>query len=192
MIKSILHNFKNLILMIISVFLDMLTISNFIGFEKIKVHICRLLGFKIGAPCFIDYGFRFFYPHNIQIGSFCSFGHFNRLWAFNKIIIGDRVQTAIGLTIVSGSHNTSNFESISDGQEVVLEGENWIGANVTILGGVTIGKGAIIAAGAVVVSDIPPYTIAGGVPAKVIKIRIPDKNVHSPFGDYCPEIHTKI
>lgn len=192
MFKLLLRNLKVQVIMLISGMLDVFTFTELKGISNFKIYAYRLLGLKIGFPAFIDYGFRFFNPHNIEIGSFCSFGHFNRLWAFNKIIIGDRVQTAIGLTIVSGSHNTSNFESISDGQEVVLEGENWIGANVTILGGVTIGKGAIIAAGAVVVSDIPPYTIAGGVPAKVIKIRIPDKNVHSPFGDYCPEIHTKI
>ena len=45
----------------------------------------------------------------------------------------------------------------------------WIGANATILPGVTIGDGAVIAAGAVVSKDVPPRTIAGGVPAKIIK-----------------------
>lgn len=47
----------------------------------------------------------------------------------------------------------------------------WIGSRVTILGGVTIGTGAIIAAGAVVNKDVPPYTIVGGVPAKIIRTR---------------------
>jgi acetyltransferase-like isoleucine patch superfamily enzyme len=47
----------------------------------------------------------------------------------------------------------------------------WLGSRVTILGGVTIGEGAIIQAGAVVVSDIPKYAIAGGNPAKVFKYR---------------------
>ena len=50
----------------------------------------------------------------------------------------------------------------------------WIGSRVTILGGVTIGTGAIIAAGAVVTKDVPPYTIVGGVPAKVIRQRFSD------------------
>ncbi len=47
----------------------------------------------------------------------------------------------------------------------------WIGANVLILDGVTIGNGAIIAAGAVVTKDVPPYAVVGGVPAKIIKYR---------------------
>jgi acetyltransferase-like isoleucine patch superfamily enzyme len=50
----------------------------------------------------------------------------------------------------------------------------WIGANATILRGVTIGDGAIVAAGAVVTSDVPPYAVVGGVPAKVIKMRFDD------------------
>lgn len=53
----------------------------------------------------------------------------------------------------------------------------WIGAKCTILDGVTIGDGAIIATGAVVTKDIPPYAIAGGVPAKVIKLRFPQEVV---------------
>lgn len=52
---------------------------------------------------------------------------------------------------------------------IIIEGDVWIGANVTITSGVTIGKGSIVAAGAVVTKDIPEYSIAGGIPAKVIR-----------------------
>ena len=52
---------------------------------------------------------------------------------------------------------------------MIVEEDVWIGANVTLLSGVTIGRGATIAAGAVVNKSIPPYCVAGGVPAKVIK-----------------------
>lgn len=55
--------------------------------------------------------------------------------------------------------------------DVIVNEDVWIGCNVTLLSGVTIGRGAIIAAGAVVSKDIPPYAIAGGVPAKVIKFK---------------------
>ena len=54
-------------------------------------------------------------------------------------------------------------------KDVVVEEDVWIGANVTLLAGVTVGRGSTIAAGAVVNKDIPPYCVAGGVPAKVIK-----------------------
>lgn len=64
-------------------------------------------------------------------------------------------------------------ESVSRGP-IVLEDDVWLGFRVTIMSGVTIGKGAVIAAGAVVTKDVPPYAIAGGVPAKVIKYRFPE------------------
>ena len=54
-------------------------------------------------------------------------------------------------------------------KDVVVEKDVWIASNVTLLSGVTIGRGATIAAGAVVNRDIPPYSICGGIPAKVIK-----------------------
>ncbi|TDQ09963.1 acyltransferase [Pedobacter metabolipauper] len=168
----------------------LLDIFTFPGSYKIggfKIIALRFLGIKIGSPSFIDSGFRAYNPKNISIGKSCSFGHYNRLWAFSPIVIGDYVQTAIGLTIVSGSHQTDSYEPLHEGQQVILEGENWIGANVTIISGVTIGRGAIIAAGAVVTRDIPAYTIAAGVPAKVIKERVPSSKVLSPFGYYTPE-----
>ena len=56
-------------------------------------------------------------------------------------------------------------------KDVIVEEDVWIGCNVTLLSGVTVGRGAIVAAGAVVNKDIPPYSIAGGVPAKFIKFK---------------------
>ena len=61
-------------------------------------------------------------------------------------------------------------------QDVVFEGDNWIGANVTILKGVTIGEGAVIAAGSVVNKVVPSYSVVGGVPARVIRMRFTERN----------------
>lgn len=66
---------------------------------------------------------------------------------------------------------TESTESFSRGGDIVIEDDVWIGFGVTILSGVHIGQGAIIAAGAVVTKDVPPYAIVGGVPAKLIKYR---------------------
>lgn len=65
------------------------------------------------------------------------------------------------------------FEAFSKG-DIVVDDDVWIGYGATIMSGVHIGKGAVIAAGAVVVKDVPPYSIVGGVPAKVIKYRFPE------------------
>nr|WP_143033346.1 DapH/DapD/GlmU-related protein [Prevotellamassilia timonensis] len=64
------------------------------------------------------------------------------------------------------------MKDITPPGKVIIEDDCWIGFNVIILPGVTIGKGSIIGAGAVVTKSIPPYSVAGGVPAKVIKSRL--------------------
>lgn len=71
--------------------------------------------------------------------------------------------------------NQSNVDDALGNGSIVVEDEVWIGCGATILSNVRIGKGAIIAAGAVVTRDVPPYTVAGGAPARVIKKRFSDE-----------------
>ncbi len=183
--KSIIKQLKILVQLFFTIISEFFT-TNFFFFNTIRSSLLRLLGIQIKGKCFIDLGFRFLFPKNIVIGNKVSLGHYNKIWAFNKVIIGDYVQSAIGLTIISGGHNVNDYSPITENQEVILEGENWIGANVTILGGVTVGKGTIIGAGSIVNKDLPPYTICVGNPCKVIRKREPSKLVVSPFGKYEP------
>ncbi len=96
-----------------------------------------------------------------------------------KIIFKGNTAVAEHLTIHTGNHarvigmymtdiNEDNKPKGLD-HDVIINKDVWIGSNVTILEGVTIGRGATIAAGSVVNKDVPPYSIVGGVPAKVIK-----------------------
>ena len=96
------------------------------------------------------------------------------------LTIGEKVIFGPNPTIITGDHRTDVVgKFIMDSHEklpendapVVIEDDVWAGANVTILKGVTIGRGSIIAAGAVVTKSCPPYSIIGGVPAKVLKFR---------------------
>lgn len=119
--------------------------------------------------------------NNVSIGDKALF-----LCTRAKIIIGDDTMIAPHVTIITGRHRydiqgrtmksiQENEKRPEDDQEVVFEGDNWIGANATILQGVRVGVGAIIAAGAIVTKDVPPYTIVGGNPARVIKHRFKEK-----------------
>lgn len=113
----------------------------------------------------------------ISIGSSCNFGAFNHITATNQIIIGDNCLTGKWVTISDNNHGTTSYEDLQIPplkREVVSKGpviignNVWIGDKATILGGVVIGDGAVIAANAVVTKDVPAYCVVGGNPAKVL------------------------
>ncbi len=126
---------------------------------------------------------------NISIGHNVALGADTRIMTTRaKTVIGNYVMFGPGVTIVTGDHRAdilgkpmsmvSDEEKLEENDaDVVIENDVWIGANATILKGVIIGKGSIIAAGSVVIKSIPPYSIAGGVPAKVIKPRFSEEEI---------------
>ena len=126
---------------------------------------------------------RFYGINNVYLGSDVALGEHNLLMCTRaKIEIGDHVMTGPGVTIITGGHRmdlrdrpmtsiTNDEKLVENDQDIILEGDNWIGANAIILKGVTIGEGAVVAAGAIVTKDVPKYSVVGGIPAKVIKNR---------------------
>lgn len=111
----------------------------------------------------------------IIIGSSCRI-HGTCIHAFKKITIGNNCLIAANTQIIDSNGHSLSFPStenrintIDDGKEIFIDDNVWIGANCIILGGTIIGKGAIISAGSVVKGDVPPNSIFGGNPAKLIK-----------------------
>lgn len=105
-------------------------------------------------------------------------GKHTRIGLHNTIIgpvtIGDHVNLAQGITVTALNHNFADTTRGIDEQGVttkpiVIGDDVWIGANAVILPGVTIGRHAVVAAGAVVTQDVPEKSLVGGVPAKIIK-----------------------
>jgi len=115
--------------------------------------------------------------NNVYIGPGAMF-----LASESSIEIGDKVLFGPNVSIIGGNHSVHIIGKFmadykladkrpSDDQPVIIEEDVWIGSGAYILNGVTVGRGAIIAAGAVVNKNVPPYAIAGGVPARIIKYR---------------------
>jgi len=112
----------------------------------------------------------------IKIGNNTGLGHNNFINGQGGVIIGDDVIIGPYVKILSENHVFSVIDSPIRTQGVTRQGitiksDVWIGANVTILDGVTIGKGCVIGAGSVVSKSIPEFSIAIGVPCKVVKTR---------------------
>lgn len=104
------------------------------------------------------------------------------------LTIGKKVVFGPKPTIITGDHRidilgkhiidvTVDEKLPENDQPVVIDDGCWIGANVTILKGVTIGRGSVVAAGAVVTKSFPPYSIIGGIPAKLIKMRFTTEQI---------------
>ena len=122
----------------------------------------------------------------ISLGEYCYVGEQSHIWSAKSIKIGNRVLISHNVNIFdSATHPLSATERhrqyksiISTGhpktidlseKEVVICDDVWIGCAAIILRGVTIGQGAVISAGSVVTKDVPPFTIVGGNPARVIR-----------------------
>ena len=150
------------------------------------LNFCRLIANKrmfsrcgknvsIGRNCIINSA------SMMELGNNVSIGPNAVLYSiYKKIVFGNNVLLGPGVTIVSGDHSIrkigvtiiDNHEKMpGDDEDIIIEDDVWIGANVTILKGANIGRGCVVAAGAVVVKPVPPDSIVGGVPAKVIGVR---------------------
>ena len=118
-------------------------------------------------------------PVKISIGAGCMFGPDMHITAVNSIRIGKNVRTGKSVLISDNSHGdpkdmalrniAPNARPIYSKGAIVIGDNVWIGEKAAILAGVTIGEGAIIGANAVVTKNIPPYSIAAGIPARIIK-----------------------
>jgi acetyltransferase-like isoleucine patch superfamily enzyme len=118
---------------------------------------------------------------HVYIGKGCCFQS-----AHGEIIIGNDVMFGPGVHIHGGNHefksighrmNEIGNKTEGDDGFVTIQDDAWIGANAIILKGVTVGEGSIVSAGAVVTQDVAPYSIVGGNPARLIKMRFTPEEI---------------
>jgi len=149
----------------------------YFGSAALRAVIYRLFFKKIGKSTCIQFGCYFSGMKHISIGDNVYINHHVELLARDVgITIGNYVMIGQHTILITDNHNYEDPNKAialqgSTNEQIIIENDVWIGSYVIILPGVTIGKGSVIAAGAVVTKDVRPYSVMGGIPAKLIKIR---------------------
>ena len=144
-----------------------------IGQKKIRAFCGKMLLARCGKNVNIEKNAEFAY--SVKLGDNSGLGINCRI--SGKTLIGNNVMMGPNVCIFTKNHAFGrtdipmNEQGMSEERSVVIEDDVWIGANVIILPGVTISKGSIIGAGAVVTKNVPEYAVIGGNPATVIKYR---------------------
>jgi maltose O-acetyltransferase len=128
----------------------------------------KLAGMKIGKGSTVHMWANFFDPGGIKIGNDSIVGDHAFLDGRAPLVIGDHVDVASSVMIYNSEHDLDKDDFSARTEPVVVGDYVFIGPRAIILPGVKVGKGAIVAAGAVVTKDVPDFAIVGGVPAKVI------------------------
>ena len=124
---------------------------------------------RILTPFICDFGNR------VKFGKGVFINHSAILSASGGIEFEDGSMAAPGLRIATINHDMNERHAIYTYGKVTVKKNAWIGMNVTICPGVTIGEYAVVAAGAVVTKDVPDYAVVGGVPARVIRMQDPSE-----------------
>lgn len=145
----------------------------------------RFCGMRLGHDSSICSGC-FITGYNIHIGNNTVVNRFTYLDGRVPLYIGDNVNISHYTLIQTLTHDPQNPDFVCLEKPVTIGDHAWLGARVIICPGVSIGEGAVVAAGAVVTRDVDPYTIVGGNPARFIKNRTRDLRYRSryfPFFD---------
>lgn len=158
-------------------------------YNKLYVPLFRKKFLKCGSNVIFSPFDSVFTYGNIEVGNHVNIGyHADFVATLSKIIIGDHVVFGPHVSIRGGNHRcdivgryvdtiTDNEKLPDNDADVIFEGDNWIGMNVTILKGCVIGRGSIIGANSLVSKSTPPYSICAGNPARVIKMRFTPKEI---------------
>jgi maltose O-acetyltransferase len=157
--------------------------SNF--FDRQRAKLLRLGGMKVAASALVWPGITV-RPigclRNVEIGEDSFLNTNARFGAASRISLGRNVQVGPGVMFETMSHGLVFEPGSGRGNQaspIVVEHEVWIGAGAILTPGVTVGRGAVVASGAVVTKDVAPYTLVGGVPARVIRKIQPETAIDS-------------
>jgi maltose O-acetyltransferase len=143
-------------------------------FSRLRRYNLIGMGCRVGRDCELEPGIDVGFRPDLSIGDRCQI---NQNTSIKSARIGNDVMIAPGVVLLDRQHNFSRTDipmtqqGASPRQLTIIEDDVWLGQNVIVMPGVTIGCGVIVGAGSVVTKDLPDWSIAVGVPARVIRFR---------------------
>lgn len=156
-------------------------VSLHVPFHSVRLLVFKMAGMKIARGTTVHMGCKFFETRNIEIGEDTKIGDRAFLDGRAPLTIGNHVDIASEVMIYNSEHDIESKDFAATEEPVVIGDYVFIGPRAIILPGVHIGKGGVIAAGAVVTKDIKDFEIVGGVPAQRIGVRV-NKNPNYRLG----------
>ena len=156
-------------------------ISRFPSHRLRNFYYRNVMKFDLGKDCSIHMRCSFDNAKHLSIGLNSVINARCRIDNRGGIVIGSNVSISQEVIVLTGDHDVNAADFAGRNAGVKIEDYVWIGTRATILPGVTIGKGALVAAGAIVTKDVIPYAIVAGVPAKIIKMRREDLSYETKY-----------
>lgn len=154
--------------------LRLLTDIGYVPSHSFRNACYRRAGMRLPASSSIHWRAEFYAPESIVVGEHCTIGDSCFLDGRSGLTIGESVNLGSHVTIYTREHDVNSPDFAETGAPVRVGTHAWISSHSIVLPGVTIGEGAVVAAGAVVTRDVPPFAIVGGNPARVIGTRNSD------------------
>jgi putative colanic acid biosynthesis acetyltransferase WcaF len=146
--------------------------SNLMPISRVKVAVLRLFGARIGRGVYLKPGIKVKFPWYLTLGDHCWIGEDAWIDNLAPVTIGSHVCVSQAAYLCTGNHDWTTPNMKLTRRPIVLGDGSWVGARAIVSPGVTLGIGAVAAAGSVVTKDIPPYEIWAGNPAVYVKSRV--------------------
>jgi len=153
-----------------------------IPFNPLRIWWLRRLGARLGRNVYLFAGSEVLQPSGLEIAGNCHIGRHSQIDARGGIRVGTNVVIAGHCLLLTADHDPQDSGFRGRLQGISIEDRVWIGSRATILKGVTLGEGSVIAAGATVIHDVPAWSMVAGVPAKIVGHRSHEQNYQIDYG----------
>jgi len=140
-------------------------------FSPVRLFLLRTFGAKIPSKALICSGVSIWFPQNLEIGQSTTIGRNVEIYNYSPVVIGSNTVVSQYTYICTASHDYSSKYMTFYSSPIYISSNVWIAASSMLCPGVSIGDGCVVGARSLVTSNLPPWTICVGTPAKVVKHR---------------------